>query len=352
MNELEDNKPSKTKNGSLCLAKRLAKILIILPLLIALAFPQPALAADSTDDSGFDLWGSVSGWVGDRLSDAGDAIAHGAAPFLAGWSESLINLSINNIKTTSTKSILGKSFSNLLGKKTGGFYTTVTTVHKNFVVPVAASILSLVMLIQLIKISQRIDGSATLPAIKDIVFLIVYATIFIWLIKNSVDICAAAYDTFNDIVNGISQVKIDSLDAITVSEKVGDSPGAAGSLFVTSLAMLLASFVVKGAVSVMCYMRAIQLYVFTAFSPIPFALLGFDETKNYGISFCKNYLGICLSGAVIILALSAFPSLLSGFSGGEITGIKGEMWGSLCAVLAMTLIIIKSGTIARDILGG
>lgn len=154
------------------------------------------------------------------------------------------------------------------------------------------------------------------------------------------------------IVNGISQVKIDSLDAITVSEKVGDSPGAAGSLFVTSLAMLLVSFVVKGAVSVMCYMRAFQLYVFTAFSPIPFALLGFDETKNYGISFCKNYLGICLSGAVIILALSAFPSLLSGFSGGEITGIKGEMWGSLCAVLAMTLIIIKSGTIARDILGG
>ena len=106
MNELEDNKPSKTKNGSLCLAKRLAKILIILPLLIALAFPQPALAADSTDDSGFDIWGSVSGWVGDRLSDAGDAIAHGAAPFLAGWSESLINLSINNIKTTSTKLVL------------------------------------------------------------------------------------------------------------------------------------------------------------------------------------------------------------------------------------------------------
>lgn len=45
MNELEDNKPSKTKNGSLCLAKRLAKILIILPLLIALAFPQPALSS-------------------------------------------------------------------------------------------------------------------------------------------------------------------------------------------------------------------------------------------------------------------------------------------------------------------
>lgn len=59
---------------------------------------------------------------------------------------------------------------------------------------------SLVMLIQLIKISQRIDGTATLPAIKDIVFLIIYATIFIWLLKNSLKICAGAYDLFNESI--------------------------------------------------------------------------------------------------------------------------------------------------------
>lgn len=104
--------------------------------------------------------------------------------------------------------------------------------------------------------------------------------------------------------------------------------------------------------SVMCYMRAMQLYVMAAFSPLPFALLGFDETKNYGVSFCKNFLATCLAGVIILFAMGLFPNLLSGFSGGEISGFKGDMWSSVCASVALMLIVIKSGTIARDVFGG
>lgn len=101
-----------------------------------------------------------------------------------------------------------------------------------------------------------------------------------------------------------------------------------------------------------CYMRAMQLYVMAAFSPLPFALLGFDETKNYGVSFCKNFLATCLAGVIILFAMGLFPNLLSGFSGGEISGFKGDMWSSVCASVALMLIVIKSGTIARDVFGG
>ena len=88
------------------------------------------------------------------------------------------------------------------------------------------------------------------------------------------------------------------------------------------------------------------------FSPLPFALLGFDETKNYGVSFCKNFLATCLAGVIILFAMGLFPNLLSGFSGGEISGFKGDMWSSVCASVALMLIVIKSGTIARDVFGG
>ena len=104
--------------------------------------------------------------------------------------------------------------------------------------------------------------------------------------------------------------------------------------------------------NLMCYMRAMQLYVMAAFSPLPFALLGFDETKNYGVSFCKNFLATCLAGVIILFAMGLFPNLLSGFSGGEISGFKGDMWSSVCASVALMLIVIKSGTIARDVFGG
>lgn len=89
-----------------------------------------------------------------------------------------------------------------------------------------------------------------------------------------------------------------------------------------------------------------------AISMASVALLGFDETKNYGVSFCKNFLATCLAGVIILFAMGLFPNLLSGFSGGEISGFKGDMWSSVCASVALMLIVIKSGTIARDVFGG
>ena len=50
--------------------------------------------------------------------------------------------------------------------------------------------------------------------------------------------------------------------------------------------------------------------------------------------------------------MGLFPNLLSGFSGGEISGFKSDMWSSVCASVALMLIVIKSGTIARDVFGG
>lgn len=211
---------------------------------------------------------------------------------------------------------------------------------------------SLVMLIQLIKISQRIDGTATLPAIKDIVFLIIYATIFIWLLKNSLKICAGAYDLFNEMIGKINQSTVDELKTVTIADSCKESFGAVIGIWVQSMIFDLITIIIKGSVSVMCYMRAMQLYVMAAFSPLPFALLGFDETKNYGVSFCKNFLATCLAGVIILFAMGLFPNLLSGFSGGEISGFKGDMWSSVCASVALMLIVIKSGTIARDVFGG
>ncbi|MFJ6975941.1 MAG: hypothetical protein ACIRZ1_09430, partial [Ligilactobacillus ruminis] len=257
--------------------KKIVLFLLVLPLVAVLVAPKVALADDDSD------WVKnipIIGGVVDFASDPGgwitDRFAEGA--------EFFFNDGLQNIKTTSTKSILGKSFNNLLGKKTGTFYSTVSFVNKSVVMPTAASILSLVMLIQLIKISQRIDGTATLPAIKDIVFLIIYATIFIWLLKNSLKICAGAYDLFNEMIGKINQSTVDELKTVTIADSCKESFGAVIGIWVQSMIFDLITIIIKGSVSVMCYMRAMQLYVMAAFSPLPFALLGFDETKNYGVS--------------------------------------------------------------------
>lgn len=186
-----------------------------------------------TDGGVVDFASDPGGWITDRFAEG---------------AEFFFNDGLQNIKTTSTKSILGKSFNNLLGKKTGTFYSTVSFVNKSVVMPTAASILSLVMLIQLIKISQRIDGTATLPAIKDIVFLIIYATIFIWLLKNSLKICAGAYDLFNEMIGKINQSTVDELKTVTIADSCKESFGAVIGIWVQSMIFDLITIIIKGSV--------------------------------------------------------------------------------------------------------
>ena len=85
-------------------------------------------------------------------------------------------------------------------------------------------------------------------------------------------------------------VTVDELKTVTIADSCKESFGAVIGIWVQSMIFDLITIIIKGSVSVMCYMRAMQLYVMAAFSPLPFALLGFDETKNYGVSFCKNCL--------------------------------------------------------------
>lgn len=118
--------------------KKIVLFLLVLPLVAVLVAPKVALADDDSD------WVKnipIIGGVVDFASDPGgwitDRFAEGA--------EFFFNDGLQNIKTTSTKSILGKSFNNLLGKKTGTFYSTVSFVNKSVVMPTAASISSRVM---------------------------------------------------------------------------------------------------------------------------------------------------------------------------------------------------------------
>lgn len=50
------------------------------------------------------------------------------------------------------------------------------------------------------------------------------------------------------------------------------------------------------------YGRFFKLYMYTAISPIPLSTFAGEPTQNVGKSFLKSYAGVCLEGAIIVLA--------------------------------------------------
>lgn len=277
--------------------------------------------------------------------------------------------------------VIGGSFHSVFGNET--VWNIVSSVHQTVVIPIAEAILALFMLVQLIKISQRIDATATLPAVKDIVFLAVSYVLFHWLIVNSLDLLDAIYGVFNEITNSKeltgSAVQLGNmtLDTAGIDFKKASIGGCAMLVLTAFLSAGtgLIAYVVSIAVATA---RAIQLYVMTAFSPIPLSLLGFDETRQAGITFLKNFCAACLAGAIMMFLFAAYPLILTSMTASlgvgdlsalvnadntvNVTGVVDSaletafapLLGLLMFVgLSILLIVglVKAGSWAKEILG-
>ena len=56
------------------------------------------------------------------------------------------------------------------------------------------------------------------------------------------------------------------------------------------------------------YGRFFKLYMYTAISPIPLSCSAGETTQNISVTFMKSYAGVCLEGAIIVLACIIFSA--------------------------------------------
>ena len=326
---------------------------------LALLLPQPVYAAPIWD-VGTNLKNMVCEWLLD----------------ISCW---FFNLYNDIAQQIGSSDLLSAPFNSLLGVDT---YELTKAIHQTAIVPIAESILALFMLVQLVKISQRVDATATLPAVKEIVFLAVIYVLIHWFIIHSLDIMQAIYKiAVKDIIPSIGDASSNKgfFDSILTTDGIPDDTWdklTIGGCFLTlicSVLSLLGGLLAYMVAFIVAYARAWQIYVMAAFSSIPLALLGFDETRQMGIGFLKNFAAAVLAGAVMMFLLVIYPHVLgtmttaSGATGSAAilflmsipaSGTAGLATSSVLVLvefLAVTILLIiglvKSGAWAKEILG-
>ena len=109
------------------------------------------------------------------------------------------------------------------------------------------------------------------------------------------------------------------------------------------------------------YGRAVQIYVYAAFSALPIALLGVDGTRGAGLGFLKSFAGVALANALLLAVLYFFPAIISsiGYANlgdmgavGQLADAMGVFAQWLALMLVMLVAMCKTGSWAREILGG
>lgn len=118
-----------------------------------------------------------------------------------------------------------------------------------------------------------------------------------------------------------------------------------GSLFITVLSFVMILTV---------YGRFFKLYLYAALAPIPLATFAGESTQQSGVSFLKSYVGVCMEGAVILLACIIYASFVTAptVTTGEPASV---VWSYLAETIFNLLVLVGlvkgSDQIIREMLG-
>lgn len=297
-----------------------------------------------------DIGDDINSWLCDQLRGVCNWIFSGQVKVLSG---------------IGYDGILSAGFEGMLGTAGDvGMYDIAKGVWESAVLPIGCGVLSLVFTVQLIKISQRMDGSQSMPAVREVVLLLVFFAVFSFLLQHSFELMQAIYEVTRLAIGRVSALfgtgSALDIDAVSIVTADDDVPALVCMVIVAAVSWLvvIAAYVTA---LVVTWARAIQIYLMAAFSPIPLSLLALEETRSLGVNYIRSFASVCIAGVVILVILVSFPVVLGGLNqvnAGTGTALDNVVGGfsyalqylAICVLLILSL--IKSGAWAREIMGG
>ena len=91
------------------------------------------------------------------------------------------------------------------------------------------------------------------------------------------------------------------------------------------------------------YGRFFKIYMYTAIAPVPLSTFAGEPTQSVGKSFLKSYVGVCLEGAIIVLACIIFSVFASAPPVVDTTAAAASMvWKYIGEIIFNMLILVGS----------
>lgn len=268
--------------------------------------------------------------------------------FLDDWKAGMIASVVETFQSFDI--YLNNSYALLTTDVFSGQWAQISTQIASIIKPTALTIAGICFLIEFLKITINMDILKWEYLIK------VFAQFCV--ARASIDISADALNmVFRIVSRWISQV---STGTIAVGSTLATSAqttlnssgfGAVLATYLSSMVFIVFLKIIGICVNVMGYARAFELTCVNSVAPLPFAFLCMSENGGSGVfkNFAFVYIGICLRGLFMVIALSLFCTLASGISFASwSTGLSDLLVLSLVLLMAL----IKSDQWAKQLFNG
>ena len=178
--------------------------------------------------------------------------------------------------------------------------------------------------------------------------------IAVYVVSHTFDITMAVFDVGQHIVSAASGV-ISRDTAINVDQMTEmmenlaeDTP--VGELFALALESFIVSFGMKllsMLITVIIYVRAVEIYLYISVAPIPFSTFGNREWGQIGTNYLRSVFALAFQGFLILVCVAIYAVLVQTIPSSD--DIHGAIWGTAGYTVLLAFALFKTGSLSKSI---
>lgn len=197
-------------------------------------------------------------------------------------------------------------------------WDTAVKISLEAAAPVAVAFVGIFLAMELFSLFSRMGNSSGLDTFYALIMTLVRMSLCILCIKNMTGLIGLCFGISGDITS-----RIGSMITLAVEENLDFSAAVAEqfanernffSLLVPWMTNWIGTLIQNGAfvlAKVVCQLRFIEIYIFTALSPVAFCTFVNSEYRSIGIAFLKRLLALGLQGAFILVICFFYVTILN-----------------------------------------
>jgi len=100
------------------------------------------------------------------------------------------------------------------------------------------------------------------------------------------------------------------------------------------------------------YGRMFKLFMYVAIAPIPLSTFAGEETSQMGKSFIKSFAGVCMEGAIIVLACVIYSTFASAAPSVDLTASAvTQVWTYIGEIIFNMLVLVGTVKLSDQVVG-
>lgn len=236
-----------------------------------------------------------------------------------------------------------------------GIYRMIQNLSNSVIMPIAGIIITFVLCYELISMLTEKNNMHDIDTWMFFKYFF-KMMIAVYLVSNTFTITMAVFDLGQSVVNAAAGV-ISGETAIDVSTLIAQMDTVMesmeiGELVVLALETLLVSFCMKVmsiVITIICYGRMIEIYLYTSVAPIPFATMTNREWGQIGNNYFRGLFALAFQAFLMMVCVGIYGVLIATIH------VSTDMHAALFGVAGYTVLLcytlLKTSSLSKQIFG-